>query len=715
MKQVLLRGGKAIVEDVPAPRLAPGQVLVQVACSCVSAGTEMASIARTRATNILDRFRRDPARLRLAFDLFRTHGPRHFFTMAQERLAVCTPVGYSCAGTILDTGSGVEALARGDQVVCAGNGYANHAQFVAVPTNLVSRVPDGVELADASTVALGAIALQGVRRAQVTMGERIGVIGLGFLGQLTVQILKATGCKVFGMDLNPIRLQQAKEFGLDAVPDGAFDIVGAVQRFSEGYGLDAIILTAATASDQPLYLAMQMARRKGRVVVVGNVGLGAQREAMYAKELDLLIATSYGPGRYDPNYEQEGVDYPYAYVRWTENRNMQAYLELIAAGKVNVSPLTTRRLPVTEAAEAYRLLQEKNLRPYTVLLEYPAETAPPVTRHVILQAPTPARAGTVRLAILGVGGFARAVHLPSLRKLGDRFRTEAIVTQHGPTAVAAARQVGARTAGTDYREVLTDPAVDAVLIATPSHLHAEMVEAALRAGKHVFVEKPLALTEAELDTLVTLVEELRTSPSDSPVVFVGFNRRYSPYMVRLREAVKQRSTPLHLSYRMNGRPVPPEPGIYRKARQSRVLREACHIFDLFRFLVGAPAQDVFAAGLHTAQRDVLPTDNFTATIQYVDGSVCTLLYTAQGGRDLPKETLELHTDRQSFLLDDYRSLRGFGTKVKLQTRRQQKGYCEELIAFYQAMAGSLDRKALWDEAVEATRTTFEVDRQVCGR
>lgn len=716
MKQVLFQGGRAIVEEVPAPQPTPGQVLVSVAWSCVSPGTELADAARMRASNVLERFRRDPARLRRALDVLRERGPRAFYTMAQERLAACTPSGYSCAGTVLEVGSGVEGISPGDRLACAGSGYANHAEIVTVPLNLVSRVPDGVSLADASTVTLGAIAMQGVRRVQGTVGERIGVIGLGFLGQLTVQLLKAAGCKVFGTDLDPTRVRQAMALGLDAAPDSDVDdVVDAAQRFSEGYGLDGVILTASTASNEPLYLAMQMARRKGRIVVVGDVGLAVRREAMYPKELDLFISTSYGPGRYDPSYEEEGLDYPYAYVRWTENRNMQAYLELIAAGKVTLAPLTTRRLCISEAAEAFRLLQEEAPRPYTVLLDYQAETESHVARRVIVKATGPTQDGTIRLAILGAGSFARSVHFSNLRRLTNLFQIDTIVTQHGHTAVAAARQVGARVAATDYREVLADPAVDAVLIATRHHLHAEMVEASLSAGKHVFVEKPLALTEEELTRLGKRVDELTTSSSGCPVVFVGFNRRYSPFMVRLRGLVAGRSTPLQLSYRMNTEPIPPESWVHGVEGGGRIIGEACHIFDVFRFLVGASAVEIQALGVLAKHADVMPTDNFTATVRYAEGSICTLLYTARGGRGLPKEALELHVDGRSFLFDDYRRLWGIGAKVDFQTRRQDKGHCDELMAFHQAIIGSLDRKALWDEAVEVTRTAFEVDRQVRGQ
>ena len=713
MKQVLLRSGKAVVEEVPAPQPEPGQVLVRVEWSCVSPGTELASVAATSSAGVVKRFRRNPALVRKAYRVLQDRGLQNFKAMAQERLTYSTSVGYSCAGTVLEVSTGVEDFHPGDRVACAGSGYANHAEIVAVPQNLVVRLPDGVELEDASTVALGAIAMQGVRRAQVALGERIGVIGLGFVGQLTVQLLKAAGCKVFGTDLEPSRMAQAKALGLDVALDGE-DLVAAAYRGSDGYGFDVVLLTAATTSDEPLHLGMQMARRKGRIVIVGDVGLHIQRKAMYAKELDLLIATSYGPGRYDSSYEEEGLDYPYAYVRWTENRNMQAYLELIATGQVILGPLTSRRLPITEAPEAYRLLQEETPRPYTVLLHNPVPVATSITRQITIKSPGPVQDSTMRLAILGAGSFARSVHIPNLQSLTDEFRIEAIVTRHGPTAVAMARKAGARVAGTDYREVLADPGVDAVLIATRHHLHAAMVGEALRAGKHVFVEKPLALTQEELSALEQLVDELSSSPSGCPVIFVGFNRRYSPYVVRLRELITERSTPLQILYRMNAGYQPPEHWVHGPEGGGRVLGEACHIFDLFRYLVGAPALEVCVTGVRATQRDVLPTDNFTATIRYAEGSVCTLLYTAQGGRELPKEAMEIHGAGRSFLLCDYKQLRSFNAKIDFQTKRQEKGHREELSAFHGAISGSLNRRVLWDEAVEVTRTTLEVDRQVRG-
>ena len=715
MKQVLLRGGKAVVEEVPAPMPGPGSVLVRIAWSCLSPGTELATAATTGVTGALQQVMNEPATLRKALHVLHNRGLGSFSALARERITLETCPGYSCSGTVLQAGHGVEGFAIGERVACAGDQYAKHAEIVSVPANLVARIPTGVDLVDASTVALGAIALQGVRRAQTSIGELVGVIGLGLLGQLTVQILKASGCRVFGIDTDPVRVDQAQLFGLEGTSNGKDSAAEAAYRFSEGRGLDAVIITAATKSDEPLYQSMQMARRKGRIVVVGDVGLGARREAMYSKELDLLISTSYGPGRYDQKYEVGGVDYPYAYVRWTENRNMQAYLDLVASGRVILGPLVKRRMAVSEANDAYRILREERPRPYTVVLEYPRGTEASVGRCQTVGRSLPIKSGTIALAILGAGSFTRGVHLPNLKRLGDRFRIEAIVTRHGPIAVATARQVGARAAGTDYSEVLSDPMIDAVLIATRHHLHAKMVEAALRAGKHVFVEKPLAITEEELDNLSQIVNALHSSTSGCPAVFVGFNRRYSPYAVRLRDLIAQRSTPLHVSYRMNAGYLPPEHWTHGPEGGGRALGEACHILDLFRFLTGASAVEIRATGLRSTRLDVAPTDNFSATIRYADGSVCTLLYTAQGGKEFPKEALEMHFDGRSFIVDDYKNLVSFGASANFRTRTQEKGHYEELLAFHKAICGEMDRNALWNDAVEVSQIAFEVDRQLRGQ
>ena len=686
-------------------------LLVRVAWSCVSPGTELAGASTTTAIGVLQRLRKDPALVRKAIGVLRNSGVRRFSALAQARLGFGIAPGYSCAGTVDEIGEGIEGFSPGDRVACAGSGYASHAEIVMVPRNLVAHIPEEVDLAAASTVTLGAIALQGVRRAGSSIGEKVGVIGLGMVGQLTVQLLKAAGCQVFGTDLDPVRVNQARELGLDdGIVASEAEPVAAALRFSGGYGLDAVIITAATKSDEPLDQAMRMARRKGKVVVVGDVGLAARRDEMYLKELDLVMATSYGPGRYDPSYEEDGLDYPYAYVRWTENRNMQAYLTLLAGGRVRLDPLIAYRLPVDQAEVGYTTLMASGPRPYTVLLEYPAAQEQRATHQVPVRTRAKRSSSQLRLAIVGAGSFARGVHIPILKALKDCFSIEAIVTRHGPNAVAVAKQVDARWAGTDYHEVLADPNIDAVVIATRHHLHASLTGECLRAGKHVFVEKPLALSAFELEELEKARREVTGAPGGSPVVMVGFNRRYSPFARRLRGLVEHRSAPFQCYYRMNVGYLPPDHWVHGPEGGGRLIGEGCHIFDLFRFLAGVPASGVQVMAVRSPRNDVKSTDNFTATVRYCDGSVCTLLYTAQGSRDFPKEYLELAVDERHFVLDDYRHLRCYGVRGDLRLRHQDKGHHDEWQAFADYIEGRLDPEALWTEIVEVSQITLEADR-----
>jgi predicted dehydrogenase len=714
MKQVVFRRGKAVVDDVPAPTVGAGDVLVRVAWSCLSPGTELAAVGTTSVSGMIQRLREDRTVVRKAMGVLRNRGMRAVGSIASDRLSTGIAPGYSCSGIVEETGEGVEGFAPGDAVACAGSGYASHAEVVSVPRNLVVAVPEGVDLADASTVTLGAIAMQGVRRAGVSVGERVGVIGLGMLGQLTVQLLKAAGCEVFGVDVAPARIEQARQLGLDmAAPDGTDPVTAAV-RFGDGHGLDAVLITAATRSDEPLAQAMRMARRKGRVVVVGDVGLGARREEMYPKELDLLISTSYGPGRYDPTYEEGGLDYPYAYVRWTENRNMQAYLTLIASKRIRLAPLTTRRCPVDEAEAAYAAFNDGSERPYTVLLRYPDAAGERPAARVTFRPAAPRAGSPLRVALIGAGSFARGMHIPILKSLRERYSIAAVVTRHGHTASAVARQVGARWGGTDYRQALEDPDIDAVVISTRHDLHAALVLESMKAGKATFVEKPLALTVEELQDLEKAHDQLGGTAAGCPLVMVGFNRRYSPFALQLRELVQRRTAPLHGYYRMNAGRLPADHWVNSPAGGGRLIGEACHILDLFRFLVGAPAEEVWVSEIGGKGHGMRPSDNFTLTVRYQDGSLCTLLYTSQGSGRLAKEYLELSVDGHSAVLDDYRRLRTYGWGRDVKSRGQDKGHRGEWDAFAQLYEGRRDAQALWDEAVEVSRLAIEADRLLRG-
>ena len=716
MKQVVLRNGQVVVEEVPAPAMLPGGVLVQVAFSCVSPGTETATLTAGEikgGVGLIRRALREPEKVRQVIASVKTRGFRTTKALVQGRLGFGSPVGYSCAGVVLDVDDGVAAFRPGDRVACAGSGYADHAEVVVAPQNLTVAVPTAVDLAAGATATLGAIALQGVRRAQPTLGETIGVIGLGLVGQLTVQLLRAAGCRVIGMDLQRARVELARSLGLDEglVPtDGGLE--ARILALTQGFGLDAVILTAATRSDDPVNLAMRLARRKGRVVVVGDVGLGLQRGEMYHKELDLLMSTSYGPGRYDPLYEEGGLDYPVGYVRWTENRNMVAYLDLVAAGKIQLAPLIASVFPLSDAGLAYAALKGEG-GPLTVLLQNPVSPdRSSLTRRIQVTPGARGRAGRLRVAIIGAGGFAQGTHLPNLKQLADRYQIHAIVNRKGTSAVAVARQYEAAVAATDHRQVLDDPDVDAVFICTRHHLHATQAAEALRAGKHVFVEKPMAIEREELADLVTTIRELQAAGT-CPAFMVGFNRRFSPYAERAREAIAGHVHPLLVRYRMNAGPLPQGHWVNGPEGGGRIVGEACHILDLFAYLTGAPASEVTATAIRSSAADCSGDENFVATLRYGDGSVCTLLYTALGARDFPKEAMEIYADGKVVTLDDYRALEVHGGKGGgLRTTLPDKGHREELEAFHRYATGQVEAPIRLEEMVEATELSFTIRDRV---
>ena len=499
MRQVLIRQGQASVEQIPAPGVQAGSALVRVDHSCISVGTEVKTV-QTSEQPLWRCAIEQPEKVKRGLQMLATEGLARTWQAVEGKLSAGLALGYSAAGEILEVGGGVESLRPGDRVACAGAQWSHHAEIVCVPKNLIVAVPENVDFSAASTVALGAIALQGVRRAQPTLGERIAVIGLGAIGQITVQLLRAAGCVVIGLDLDRERIRLASGLGMDAAGDpDEGDNVERVTRFTAGIGADAVVVTASGASDQLISSAFRMCRRKGRVVLVGDVGLHLSRGDFYEKEIDFLISTSYGPGRYDERYEVAGEDYPLAYVRWTENRNMAEYLRLLAAGRLRLEPLIGGVFPVEKAGEAFEHAKTQRSGPPLVLLAYPRREGEEAEKRVATNpAARPSRSNRVGIALVGAGEFARGTHLPNLASLCDCFHLQAVMSRSGHAAAGVVAQFGARYSTTDFEAILADREVDAVLIATRHDLHARHGAAALRAGKHVLLEKPLALTRAEL-------------------------------------------------------------------------------------------------------------------------------------------------------------------------------------------------------------------------
>ena len=710
MKQVLIKQGHAVVEEVPTPQVEPGTILVRTDHSCISVGTEMSGI-RSSGLPLWKRAIRQPENVKTVLQMAATQGIGHARRVVQGQLSAGNPTGYSAAGIILEVGKGIDDLHPGNRVACGGAQCAYHAEIIRVPRNLTVPVPDGLDLTIASTVTLGAIAMQGVRRALPTLGETFVVIGLGTLGQLTVQILRANGCRVIGIDLDTDRIRLAQKFGMElgASPEQG-DSIEQVARLSDGMGADGVIITAATPSDEIVSTAFKVCRKKGRVVLVGDVGLNLNRADFYKKELDFFISTSYGPGRYDRNYEEKGLDYPVAYVRWTENRNMAAYLRLVADGMVKVEPLISATYPIEQASSAYEALRTGETRLLLVLLSYPKpdkEVSP--IRVVANPVAQPSGRSQIRIAVVGAGGFAKGMHLPNLQKLSDRYHIQAIMSRTGHNAAATAKQFGANYSTTDYQHVLKDPEVDAVLIATRHNLHAGMTLEALRAGKHVLVEKPLALNQQELDDINAFYQDV----DRSPVLLTGFNRRFSKFAKRIKEIVANRSNPMILNYRMNAGYIPLDHWVHTEEGGGRNIGEACHIYDLFTYLTGSKVVSVNVHAITPATEYYSRIDNFVATMTFKDGSVATLMYTALGSRDYPKEQMEVFVDGKVLVLDDYKRLTVVGAKAKgIETKVVDKGQKEELEDFALAIQeGGEWPNPLWQQ-VQAMEIAFRVAGQL---
>ncbi len=728
MKQVLIKRGQAIIEEVPPPKVDAGYVLVETGYSCISIGTEMSGV-KEGSKSLLRRALENPDQVALAARMVLDQGIGRTLSAVRGALESGYPTGYSAAGTVREVGEGITDVQVGDRVACAGSGIANHAEIISVPRNLMVRIPDRLPLPEASTVTLGAIALQGIRRASPTIGETFLVMGLDILGQLTVQMLKANGCKVAGLDPDASRLAIAESRGMDygIAPDE--DVIARIHHVTDGFGADGVIITAATPSDDVVSQAFQSCRKKGRVVLVGDVGLNLKRSDFYAKEIDFLISTSYGPGRYEPNYETRGLDYPIGYVRWTENRDMQEYVRLLADGRIDVTSLIGKEYGIEDAPSAYAELSSGADKPLMVLLRYGAEGSPSKwATQVSVNPAWKRKEGRIEVAVIGGGGFAKAMHLPNLRKLASVYGISAVMSRTGTNAKAVARQFEARYATTNYADVLNDRDVDAVLISTRHDLHAPMAIDAVKAGKHVCVEKPMALNRAELSDLISaLISQelpagtlniascLRARTYTLPVSFmVGFNRRFSPFMQRIRTIVSSRTNPMMINYRMNAGYLPLTHWVHGNEGGGRNIGEACHIYDLFTFLTDAEVLSVKADAIVPATAQFTRNDNFVATITCRDGSVCNLIYTALGAKDYPKEMMEIYVDGKIIQMSDYRKLEIFGSKGKgFSTQTMEKGHLQEMEAFARAIQEGKEAIPLWQQ-VQATEISFEVERQICG-
>lgn len=700
MKQVLqnMRDGKPAVVEVPVPTPRAGQALVKVAASLVSAGTER-MLVEFGEKSLLGKARSRPDLVRQVLDKMKREGLVATLESTFNRLDSPMSLGYSSAGTIIALGEGLEGFKLGQRVACAGGGYAVHAEYNLVPRNLLTPLPDSVDLESAAFTTLGAIALHGFRLAEPQVGERVAVIGLGLLGLMTIQIASAAGCRVFGIDTNPERVQLAKQFGIEAV--SRQDALDSAQAFTVNRGFDSVIICADTKSNDPVELAGAIARDRAKVVATGAVGLTFPRTVYFQKELSFINSRSYGPGRYDPAYEENGHDYPIGYVRWTEGRNFQTIIELLESGKLKVAPLITHRFPIEKAAEAYEVITGKQKVPFIgVVLTYPsAECGVPGAKVEFAEHVAP-RTSHMKLGFLGAGLFANATLLPALKKVKD-VELVGIASAGGMHAQHSGQKFGFQYACSDDEQILNDPNINTVAILTRHDTHAELVIKALEAGKHVFVEKPLALNAEQLEQ----VQQALISHNSS-LVTVGFNRRFAPLAQTLSSFLFPRNEPLYAHYRVNAGYIPLNHWTLDPAQGGgRIIGEGCHFVDFITYLVGSAPVAVSAQAL--PDNGKYREDNVSMTFTFADGSIGVVDYLANGDKSFPKERVEVFCNGLVAVLDDFRVLQVTkdGKRKETKLMGQDKGHYNEMQTLVSAVRNG-QPPIPYEQLLGVTKATF---------
>ncbi|MEW6285857.1 MAG: bi-domain-containing oxidoreductase [Chloroflexota bacterium] len=706
MKQLLqnIKNGKTTVEEVPVPAPREGQALIRVQASLVSAGTER-MIVEFAEKSLVGKARSRPDLVKQVLDKAKREGVVPTLQAAFNRLDQPMPLGYSSAGVIVALGKNMPGFKVGQRVACAGLNYAVHAEYNVVPRNLITPLPKNVDFESAAFTTLGAIAMHGFRLAEPQLGETVAVIGMGLLGLLAAQIATAAGCHVLGIDIDPARLQLASSLGLKAV--SRENAVDSAQAFTSNRGFDVVLICADTKSNDPVELAGVIARDRARVVATGAVGLTFPRKVYYEKELSFINSRSYGPGRYDPSYEENGVDYPIGYVRWTEGRNFQAVLDLMASGKLNVQPLITHRFPIEQAAAAYEVITGKKKEPFLgVVLTYPKGKRQEerrieftVTANRQSQI-TNRKSPIVNLGVLGAGLFANAVLLPAVKKAGN-VSLIGIASSGGLHAQHAGKKFGFQYASSSDDEILNDPNINTVAILTRHDSHADLVVKALKAGKHVFVEKPLAITSDQLSVISKQL--LKT---DNCLLMTGFNRRFAPLAQNLSSFLFPRTEPLYVHYRVNAGYLPSSHWTHDpQTGGGRIIGEACHFIDFVTFLVGAAPVSVSAHALPDGGK--YREDNVSMTFAFPDGSIGVVDYLANGDKSFPKERVELFCGGMVAVLDDFVSLQVVKDgKKKEQRGAQDKGHVNEWKAFVKAIREGGEPPIPYEQLIGVTQASF---------
>lgn len=704
MKQILqnLKNGETSIEVVPAPLVKQGSLSIRTRASLLSAGTERMLVEFGKG-NLIQKARSQPDKVKQVLEKVKTDGLFTTLDAVRAKLDAPLPLGYCNVGVVDEVGKGVDAFQVGDRVLSNGK----HAELVVVPKNLCAKVPDNVDDESASFTVIGAIALQGIRLIAPTLGETIVVTGLGLIGLMAVQLLKANGCRVIGLDFDASKLELAKSFGAEVVDlSSGASPVDAVSQITSGLGVDGVLLTASTKSNEPISQAAHMCRKRGRIVLVGVVGMELSRADFYEKELSFQVSCSYGPGRYDENYEEYGQDYPLPYVRWTEQRNFEAVLQIMSEGRVNVKPLITHRFDIDDAQQAYELIS--NASPLGVVLNYPSWNEPALVERTIslVEGASAATQSTAKLGFIGAGNYASSVLVPAFAKTGAEL--SCIASSTGVSSKHLAKKFGFKQATSDAESLFCNDAVNSLVIATRHNTHAELVLKALENNKHVFVEKPLALHREEVNAICNKMHELG---NDAPLLMVGFNRRYSPFIQKAKALLEAQAGPASFVMTVNAGKIDSSHWTQnREVGGGRIIGEACHFIDLLRFLAGDKIKSVHAVAMDSDNKD-----SVSINLQFTNGCIGSIHYLANGSKAFPKERLEVFKAGGILQLDNFKSMRGFAWPgfSKMKTRRQDKGQTNCSAAFVTAIEeGNTKGIIPIDELAEVAEACFTVVEQI---
>lgn len=694
MKQVFLKKGQVKLYQVDIPLLDQGSILVRVDYSFISSGTEFATVAASGKSIFEKAYSNLNQNIQKVTGAIKDNGLAATFSLIREKLDTVMPLGYSCSGQVISVGKNVEGFCVGDYVACAGSGYANHADVVVVPKNLTVKIQNHEMLKQCSLTTIGSIALQGIRRANLELGQKVCVVGLGLIGQLTSQLAKLSGCQVYGIDIQESRLNLAKSLGADFVFNSKnCNVIKEIEWATSQRGIDTTIITAAGKDGQIIQQAMQMTRRKGKVVLVGDVKIDFDRDPFYSKEIDFLISCSYGPGRYDDTYEKRGVDYPYDYVRWTENRNMELFAKFVQEKKILIDPLVSSEFNLNNVEAAYQSLQTKESLGIVLCYKAARENLEQEIATILNQSNTTtnisltakkfiSKSNTI-LGIIGVGGFCKIKLLPAISKIKN-VQIDSMIDANVTNLINIANQYKVQNIGNDYKKLLNNDKVNTILIATPHYLHTDQTIDCLTSGKAVLVEKPAAVNYEQLEKL-----KLFLNQNKEVLYCVDFNRSFSPFVKKIKEVVKNRNNPMLINYRMNAGIIPNGHWLNTPANGGRIIGEACHIFELFCFLTDSAPVSISVESINSNNYSVKHTENFVAQISMKDGSCCVLLYTSVGHAESGKERMEVFFDGKSIIMNDYYELKGFGLSKSFDkhSKKQEKGHevlLQEFIAATQA-------------------------------